>query len=202
MAEVLSPCRLFTLVYIDDIVVFSRSFEEHVEHIQQLLSILSKYNFQLNPPKCKLFQQKIDYLSHVISEKGFQPNDERTRSIKNLREPSNLVEANKFLGGLSWYRKFIPGFASIAAPIHKVTNLTRENRKNFKWEVPQHEAFLELKQHLVTSPLCLDYSNDDCPIILTTDASKIGIGGTLQQNIHGEMKNLYYHSQVTSSTQN
>ncbi|CAF1479320.1 unnamed protein product, partial [Adineta ricciae] len=201
MAEVLSPCRLFTLVYIDDIVVFSRSFEEHVEHIQQLLSILSKYNFQLNPPKCKLFQQKIDYLSHIISENGFQPNDERIRSIKSLREPSTLAEANKFLGGLSWYRKFIPAFASIAAPIHKVTNLTRENRKNFKWEAPQHEAFLKLKQYLVTSPLFLDYPNDDHPIILTTDASKIGIGGTLQQNIHGEMKNLYYHSQVTSSIQ-
>ena len=101
MTEILVPCRQFALVYIDDIVVFSRSFEEHTKHIQQLLSILSKYNFQLNPPKCKLFQRKIEYLSHVVSENGFQPNDERIRSIKNLREPSTLVEANKFLGGLS-----------------------------------------------------------------------------------------------------
>ncbi|CAF1678236.1 unnamed protein product, partial [Adineta ricciae] len=201
MADILTPCRQFALVYIDDIVVFSRSFEEHVEHIQQLLSILSKYNFQLNPPKCKLFQREIEYLSHVISENGFQPNGERIRSIKNLREPSTLVEANKFLGGLSWYRKFIPGFASIAAPIHKITNLTKENKKNFKWEEPQHKAFLKLKQHLVTSPLFLDYPNDAYPVILTTDASKIGIGGTLQQKINGEMKNLYCRSQVTSSTQ-
>ncbi|CAF4238254.1 unnamed protein product, partial [Adineta steineri] len=119
----------------------------------------------------------------------------------NLREPSTLVEANKFLGGLSWYRKFVPRFASIAAPIHKVTNLTKQNRKNFKWEQPQHEAFLRLKQFLVTTPLFLDYPNDNYPVILTTDASKIGIGGTLQQNINGEIKNLYYHSQVTSSTQ-
>ncbi|CAF1412956.1 unnamed protein product [Adineta steineri] len=201
MADILAPCRQFSLVYIDDIVVFSRSFEEHLDHIRQLLSILSKYNFQLNPPKCKLFHQKIDYLSHIISEEGFQPNNDRIQSIMNLREPSTLVEANKFLGGLSWYRKFVPRFASIAAPIHKVTNLTKQNRKNFKWEQPQHEAFLRLKQFLVTTPLFLDYPNDNYPVILTTDASKIGIGGTLQQNINGEIKNLYYHSQVTSSTQ-
>lgn len=201
MAEILSSCRQFSLVYIDDIVVFSRSFEEHLNHLQQLLSTLSQYNFQLNPPKCKLFHQKIDYLSHVITAEGFQPNNERIQSITNLREPSPLVEANKFLGGLSWYRKFIPRFASIAAPIHKVTNLTKTNRKNFRWEKPQHEAFLQLKQLLVTSPLFLDYPNDNYPVILTTDASKVGIGGTLQQNINGEIKNLYYHSQVTSSTQ-
>ena len=77
MADILSSCRQFSLVYIDDIVVFSRSFEEHLHHLQRLLCILSKYNFQLNPPKCKLFHQKIDYLSHIISETGFQPNNER-----------------------------------------------------------------------------------------------------------------------------
>ncbi|CAF4352012.1 unnamed protein product, partial [Rotaria sordida] len=69
------------------------------------------------------------------------------------------------------------------------------------WEKPQHEAFLQLKQFLIASPLFLDYPNDNYPVIMTTDASKVGIGGTLQQNINGEIKNLYYHSQVTSSTQ-
>ena len=107
MVEILAPCRQFSLVYIDDIVVFSRSFDEHVDHMQQLLSILSTYNFQLNPPKCKLFQCQIEYLSHIISENGFRPNDEKIRSIVNLREPSTLVEANKFLGGLAWYKKFV-----------------------------------------------------------------------------------------------
>ncbi|CAF3952955.1 unnamed protein product [Adineta steineri] len=156
MGDILQPCRQFSLVYLDDIVVFSRSFGEHLDHLQQLLSILSEYNFQLNPPKCK---------------------------------------------GLSWYRKCIPRFASIAAPIHKVTNLTKENKKNFRWEEPQHEAFLQLQKFLTTSPLLLDYPNDNYPVILTTDASKVGIGGTLQQKIGGEIKNLYYHSQVTSPIQ-
>ncbi|CAF3848076.1 unnamed protein product [Rotaria sordida] len=119
MADILSTCRQFALVYIDDIVVFSRSFEEHLEHIQQLLSILLKYNFQLYPAKCDA----------------------------------------------------------------------------------QKQAFLQLKGSLIKSPLFLDFPNDNYPLILTTDASKVGIDGTVQQNIDGEIKNLYYHSQVTSPTQ-
>jgi transposase InsO family protein len=201
MTEILSPCRQFALVYIDDIVVYSRSFEEHLQHIHQVLSVLSQHNFQLNPSKCSILRQQIDYLSHTISEQGVKPNNEKIQAIIKLREPSTLVEANKFLGALSWYRKFIPRFASIAASIHKVTNLTKANRKKFSWGEPQREAFLQLKQLLVTSPLFLDYPDDNYPVILTTDASKNGVGGTLQQHINGEIKNLYYHSQMTSSTQ-
>ena len=193
MVDILSPCRQFTLVYIDDIVVFSQSFEEHLEHIQQLLSILSKHNFQLNPAKCSIFHQQIDYLSHTISQNGVKPNNEKMQSIIKLREPSTLKEANKFLGAISWYRKFIPQFATIAAPIHAITNLTKLNRKKFMWGGVQKQAFLQLKQLLITRPLFLDFPKDNYPIILTTDASKSGIGGTLQQLIDGEIKNLYYH---------
>ena len=201
MVHILSPCRQSALAYIDDIVVYSRSFEEHLQHISQLLSILSKHNFQLNPAKCSMFQQKIDYLSHTITEYGVRPNNEKIQAIIKLREPSTLAEANKFLGAISWYRKFIPQFATIAAPIHKITNLTKPNRKQFVWGDAQKQAFFQLKELLIKAPLLLDFPNDDYPLILTTDASKVGIGGTLQQKINGEIKNLYYHSQVTNSTQ-
>ena len=201
MMDILSPCRQFSLVYIDDIVVFSRSFEEHLNHVQQILSILWKNNFQLNPKKCSVFRRQIDYLSHTISQYGVKPNDEKIQAIVKLQEPTKLTEANKFLGSLSWYRKFIPQFATIAAPIHRVTNLTKSNRHKFSWGEPQRQAFLQLKQLLITAPLFLDFPDDNYPVILTTDASKMGIGGTLQQIINGETKNLYYHSQMTSSTQ-
>ncbi len=201
MMDILSPCRQFSLVYIDDIVVYSRSFEEHLNHVTQILSILLNHNFQLNPSKCSICHQQIDYLSHTISEYGVKPNDEKIQAIMKLREPTKLAEANKFLGALSWYRKFIPQFATIAAPIHAVTNLTKPNRKKFIWGEAQTAAFLQLKQLLISRPLFLDFPNDNYPVILTTDASKVGVGGTLQQVIDGETRNLYYHSQVTSSTQ-
>ncbi|CAF4134437.1 unnamed protein product, partial [Rotaria magnacalcarata] len=126
--------------------------------------------------------------------------------------PEGLYEWNVLAQGLknsppSFQRvmtdilSFIPQFATIAAPIHAITNLTKPNKHKFRWNDLQKTAFLQLKQLLVNAPLFLNFPNDNYPVILTTDASKVGIGGTLQQLIDGEIKNLYYHSQVTSSTQ-
>ncbi|CAF3544285.1 unnamed protein product [Rotaria sp. Silwood1] len=201
MLDLLSPCRQFALVYIDDIVIFSYTFEEHVKHLTQVLSILSSHNLQLNSSKCFILHRQIDYLSHTVSQFGVKPNKEKIQAIMNLREPTTLAAANKFIGGISWYRKFIPQFASVAAPIISITNLTKPNRKKFVWGTSQHEAFIQLKQLLINQPLFLQFPNDDYPVILTTDASKVGIGGTLQQIINGETKNLYYYSQITSPTQ-
>ncbi|CAF4198041.1 unnamed protein product [Rotaria sordida] len=102
MADILFLCRQFALVYIDDIVVFSRS----------------------------------------LSEFGVKPNNEKIQAIIKLREPSTLAEANKFLGAILWYRKFIPQFATVAAPIHRVTTLTKPNRRQFVWCDAQKQAFL------------------------------------------------------------
>ncbi|CAF4091250.1 unnamed protein product [Rotaria magnacalcarata] len=158
-------------------------------------------SFQRNPPKCNFFQHQIDYLSHTISEYGVKSTDEKSHAIIKLREPTTLAEANKFLGALSWYRKFIPQFATIPVPIHVITNLTKPNKHKFRWNDLQKKAFLQLKELFVNASLFLNLPNDNYPIILTTDASKVRIEGTLQQIMDAEIKNLYYHSQFTSSTQ-
>ncbi|CAF3032550.1 unnamed protein product [Rotaria sp. Silwood2] len=121
---------------------------------------------------------------------------EKIEAILNMKDPCTLTAANKFIGALSWYRKFIPGFASTTSPIHSVANLTRNNRRKFQWKFAQSQAFQRLKQMLVSEPLFLHYPVDDKPIILTTDASGVGIGGVLQQEVNGKMRNLYYHSQL------
>ncbi|CAF0983281.1 unnamed protein product [Rotaria sordida] len=135
-----------------------------------------------------IFQQKIDYLSHTISATGVKSTDEKIQAIIRLSEPKALPEANKFLGALSWYHKFLPQFATIAAPIYAITNLTKPNRKKVSWREPQRQAFLQLKNFLINSPLFLDFPNDNYPVILTTDASKLGVVGILQQIINGETK--------------
>ncbi|CAF4320964.1 unnamed protein product, partial [Rotaria sordida] len=138
---------------------------------------------------------------HTISEHGVKRTNEKIQAIFKLRQPTKLAEANRFLGALSWYRKFTPKFATIAASIRAVTNLTKTNRHKFEWGASQSQAFSQLKQLLITSPLFLVFPDDNYPVILTMDASEIGTGGTLKQNINGEIQNLYYHSQVTSCTQ-
>ncbi|CAF4432119.1 unnamed protein product [Rotaria sp. Silwood2] len=196
MTDTLKNCRPFSLVYLDDIIVYSKSYEEHLDHLKQVFTVLNDKNFVLNPPKCEILMQRINYLGHTIDKDTIKPMIEKIEAILNMKDPCTLTAANKFIGALSWYRKFIPGFASAASPIHSVTNLTRNNRRKFQWKFAQSQAFQRLKQMLVSEPLFLHYPVDDKPIILTTDASGVGIGGVLQQEVNGEMRNLYYHSQL------
>ncbi|CAF4346813.1 unnamed protein product, partial [Didymodactylos carnosus] len=117
----------------------------------------------------------------------------------NLKEPRTLKEANRFIGGMASYRKFIPKFAEVAAPIHAVTNLTKTNRYKFKWKEPQSKTFHELKRMLITASLLLQFPVDSHPVIPSTDASDLGIGGVLHQEINGQRHNLYYHSQLITN---
>ena len=165
------------MVYLDDILIFSRSFDEHRKHLNEILSILAKAKFQVNPDKCSIAVQEIDFLSHTISEQCIKPNDEKIKAIIDLPAPTTLKEANEFLGKINWYRKFIPDFARIAAPLHKVTNKTKHHRHEFTWGPDQQQSFDEFKRILITYPLFLEYPDLSTPFVLTTDASDIGIGG-------------------------
>ncbi|CAF2699770.1 unnamed protein product [Rotaria sp. Silwood2] len=109
----------YVMVYLHDILIFSRSFDEHKKHLNEILSILAKVNFQVNPNKCSIAIQEIDFLSHTISEQCIKPNGDKIKAIIDLPAPKTLKEANEFLGKINWYRKFIPDFARIVAPLHK-----------------------------------------------------------------------------------
>lgn len=196
MTDTLKSCRLFSLVYLDDIIVFSRSFDEHLYHLECVLAALQSKNLILNPPKCVLAANQIDYLGHTISQTRITPMRENIDAILELKEPRSLAQANRFIGALSWYRKFLPHFATTAAPIHAITNLTKDKRHKFKWTYAQSKAFHDLKRMLISAPLFLHFPVDGIPLMLTTDASGIGIGGVLQQEVDGEVHNLYYHSQL------
>ncbi|CAF4135629.1 unnamed protein product [Didymodactylos carnosus] len=196
MINTLKSCRSFCLVYLDDIIVFSNSFDEHLDHLNQVFTALRDKQIVLNPPKCEIAVQKINYLGHTITKDTVTPMNDRIKAILEIKEPRTLPQANKFIGALSWYRKFLPHFATLAAPIHTVTNLTKANRHKFKWKEEQRKAFNNLKQILTSQPLFLNFPVDNKPLILTTDASAIGIGGVLQQEVNGQLHNLYYHSQL------
>ena len=196
MNDTLKNCRLFSNVYIDDVIVFSQSFDDHMLHLEAVLTALQQKQLVVNPPKCIFAVNQINYLGHTISYNTITPLKEKTDAILAIKEPRTLTQANKFLGALNWYRKFIPNFSTIAAPIHSVTNLTKANRHKFHWKYAQSKAFHALKQLLVSKPLFLHFPVDNVPLILTTDASNVGIGGVLQQEIDGQLYNLYYHSQL------
>ncbi|CAF1472839.1 unnamed protein product, partial [Rotaria sordida] len=191
----------YVMAYLDDILIFSRTFDEHVKHLNEILYILADVNFQVNPDKCFIAVQEIDFLGHTINEHSIKPNGEKIKAIVDLPSPRTLKEANEFLGKINWYRKFIPNFARIAAPLHKVTNKTKHRRHEFRWGPEQQQSFEEFQHILTTSPLFLEYPDLSTPFTLTTDASDIGIGGILRQDTPAGTKINYFKSRVLNDTE-
>ncbi|CAF2621992.1 unnamed protein product [Rotaria sp. Silwood2] len=201
MSNLLLPCKTFSLVYLDDILIYSDSFQQHLDHLNQVLTILNKHKFQLNPQKCELVRTTIDYLGHTISNQGIKPLQERIQKILDIPQPVSLNQANAFIGAIGWYRKFIKDYTKIAAPILAVTNLMKKHKFKFKWDSSQREAFDKLKMAITSEPLFLNYPDAHAPLILATDASDYCVGGVLYQEINGERKNIYFYSQMLPKLQ-
>ncbi|KFD60577.1 LOW QUALITY PROTEIN: hypothetical protein M514_27243 [Trichuris suis] len=162
MERVLAGLKWSTcLVYLDDIIVFSLTAEEHIEHLAQVLSRLQEAGFKVNSRKCKLFSKEVCYLGHIVSEKGIEPDPSLTEKMRTYPVPKCLTEVQRFLGMASYYRKFIKNFAAIAKPLHQLT----EKRKPSEWSLE------------CTEPS----TNCDVPFILDTDASDTAIGAVLSQ---------------------
>ena len=181
MQEVLSDLNPsdgcgFVSVYIDDILVYSKSLPEHLEHLRQVLSRLKKFNLKLRPDKCSFIQQEVRFLGHVLTPGGLQPSQDHITSVQEFKPPQNVQEIRRFLGLASYYRRFIPGFAKIASPLH---SLTRKD-VSFEWTSECQKALDTLKDKLVKSPV-LSYPQSDREYVLETDASVMGLGAVLSQ---------------------
>ncbi|CAF3363996.1 unnamed protein product [Rotaria socialis] len=191
----------YILVYLDDILVFSHSFDDHMKHLQQLFNVLNTHQFTLNLAKCSIAQQSIEFLSHTITKDSIVPSKQRIQAILDMPQPTSLSQANKFIGKIGWYRRFIPNFAQIAAPIHKVTNKIKQKKKEFYWSEEQIQAANKLKRVLTEEPLVLKYPHPTASFILSTDASEYAIGGTLKQIISGQVHYNYFLSRLLTATE-
>ena len=116
-------------VYIDDVLVFSRTMDEHVEHLRQVLERLRKAGLKLKPTKCHFIRQTVEYLGHVITPEGLKQNPKQVSAIRDYPAPTSVSQMRQFLGMTSYYRRFIDGFATIASPLH---SLTKKN-STFVW---------------------------------------------------------------------
>ena len=121
MQRVLAGLESFCSVYIDDIIVFLETVEEHGDHLYQIFQRLRRLRLKLHPEKCKFAWPSVGYLGHVISGEGIAPNPEKIRAVQNFPVPTLVKAVRQFLGMASYYRRFMPGFAKIAAPLHALT---------------------------------------------------------------------------------
>ena len=165
-----------TLVYLDDIIVYSTTIDKHIEDIETVFKMLAENGLKLKIKKCYFFRKKIDYLGHVVSSEGVSPSEQKVHSVLTYPEPRNVKEVSSFLGLASYYRKFIRAFAEKAHPLTKLT------RKSVAWEWgdKQRNAFNCIKTCLTSKPI-LKYPDFSREFIIYTDASGYGIGAVLAQ---------------------
>ena len=179
------------LVYIDDIIIFSKTFEEHITHLAEVFSRLKAAGLKLKPKKCSIFQAQVAYLGHIVSRDGISTDPAKTKSIDEWPVPENVTDVRRFLGLCSYYRRFVPEFATVAKPL---THLTEKNVP-FVWSAEQEDSWLELKR-MLTNPPVMAYPDSKATFILDTDASQDGIGAVLSQEVDGREKVIAYGSRV------
>jgi len=181
------------LVYLDDIIVYSKDFSTHVHHLRDVFQRLRKAGLKLHPSKCCLFQRRVAFLGHVISSQGIEVQADKVSTVRDWPSPRNLSELRAFVGLCSYYRRFIPQFADIAAPLH---DLQRKDIP-FVWTLLHEEAFMRLKEALTTAPV-LGMPRENGTLILDSDSSDVALGCVLSQLQDGAEVVLAYASRALS----
>ena len=168
----LSSC----LVYLDDIIVMGRSFDEHLRNLATVFDRIQEAGLKLKPAKCQFLQDQVQYLGHIVTREGIAADPSKTAVIKEWPVPTCTKEVQCFLGFAGYYRRFVHRFSKLARPLHHLT----EKNQPFKWSKECRAAFEHLKKYLLSPPMLI-YPQFDRMFILDTDASNEGVGAVLSQ---------------------
>eukprot|EP00253_Pinus_taeda_P020294 PITA_20294 len=187
----------FVLIFIDDILIYSRSKEEHEEHLRMVLQTLREHQLYAKLSKCDFYKEEIQYLGHVISKEGIVVDPEKIKTILDWPVPKDVADIRSFMGLARYYRRFVEGFSRVAYPI---TSLQKKGR-TFRWSSECQQSFERLKQLLTSAPV-LSIADPNKDYVVCTDASGEGVGGVLMQEgkvIAYESRKLKEHEQKYSA---
>jgi hypothetical protein len=180
MNSILHPyIRKFVVVYIDDILIFSKSEAEHQAHVRLVLEVLKREKFFVCKAKSSFAQSEIKYLGHIVDKQGIRPDPKKVEAVQTWPVPKNVHDVRSFLGLVNHFRKFIDHYSEIAVPL---TNLTKKSHP-WVWTGRCQDALELLKQKLIEAPL-LGTPDERLPYEVVTDASDLGLGGVLLQGGH------------------
>lgn len=193
-----------TLVYLDDVIVYSPDFKSHLEHLEQVFRSLERYGLKLQPDKCQLFRKEVKFLGHVVSAAGISVDPEKVVAVQEWAVPKTVRQVRSFLGFVGYYRRFIKDFSKIARPINQLLGgmgrVRGRGSPSIQWDPACEAAFQKLKQELLQAPI-LAYADFTQPFILYTDASHLGLGAVLAQKQQGEEKVIAYASRSLHLTE-
>ena len=200
--------------YLDDLIVFSKSFDDHIQHVRTVLQRLREHGIKLKAKKCDLFKREVRFLGRKISEDGYKMDDSNIKAVTSLldQKPKTVGDVRKILGLLSYYRRSIPAFAKIAKPLYELLtgteNIAQPSEVNnskgqlkskvyVKW-TDRHKGSLEELITLLTNSPLLAFPDPEEPYILHTDASQDGLGAVLYQKQKGKNRVIAYASRTLS----
>jgi hypothetical protein len=167
----------FVVVFIDDIVIYSKDDKEHEQHLRLIMEKLREYKLYAKFSKCEFWLNKVGFLGHIVSVEGVVVDPSKVASVTEWESPKNMGDIQSFLGLAGYYRRFIKNFSKIAKPM---TELLKKDKK-FEWTDSCEASFQELKKRLVSAPvLCLPDILKDFQVYY--DASRQGLGSVLMQN--------------------
>jgi ribonuclease HI len=167
----------FVVVFIDDILVYSKSVEEHEQHLRVVLGKLRAHKLYAKFSKCEFWLEKISFLGHILTAEGVSVDPRKVETVSNWQQPTNVSEIRSFLGLAGYYRRFIEGFSRIARPI---TELLKKEKK-FSWTESCERSFQELKKRLTTAPV-LTLPDIQRDFVVYCDASRQGLGCVLMHD--------------------
>ncbi|XP_063760148.1 uncharacterized protein LOC134878197 [Eleginops maclovinus] len=196
------------LIYLDDLIIFSKTFDEHLERLQLVFDRLREHGLKLKPSKCWLVREEVQYLGHLVSAEGVRTDPEKISRVKEWARPTNRREVLQFLGFAGYYRRYVQGYSALAAPLYRLTSGDPRKKKRggkrsvdpdppFLWTNECEEAFQSLKRKLMTAPV-LGYPDYSLPFLLQTDASGGGLGAVLAQVQDGAERVIAYASRGLS----
>ena len=186
----------FARAYMDDVLVHSSSFSEHLGHLQTVFDRLRACNIKLHPGKCHFLLPRLPVLGHIITAEGVEPNPDKVSAILGLQPPTTVSLVRTFLGMTGFYRHYIKGFGRIATPF----TMLLHNDQPWVWGPEQQLAFDTLRTALVTSP-CLRRPDFSQPFILSTDWQPLAVGAVLAQEHEGKEHAIAYASKTLSPAQ-
>ena len=169
----------FVVVFINDILIYSKTGEEHKEHLKIVLQELREHRLFAKFSKSDFFKYKIQYLGHIVTKEGISVDPEKIREIEDWLVPKDVTDVRSFMGITRYYRRFIEGFSRIGNPI---TSLQKKGKK-FDWNLKCEESFKKLKTLLTSAPI-LRIADHNKEFVVCTDACNDGLGGVLTQDMH------------------
>lgn len=198
--------------YLDDIIVFSKTFDEHVEHVRTVLRRLREHGVKLKPRKCNLFKTEVSFLGRIISKDGYRMDPKGTQAVVALKDakPGTVGEVRKLAGLLSYYRRCIPNFAKTAKPIYDLITTATGGTAKKNGQIPsqapvcwgeQSQKALETLIDHITNPPVMAFPEHSQPYIVHTDASTEGLGAVLYQRQGGQLRVIAYASRALSAAE-